>query len=181
MEYAAALATPTIHDAIRDAKRLGDIVRFRFVESVYRHYERLDPLPAGVLPIGDAVCKFNPVYGQGMTVASQEAVLLRRALADGASLDRLSAAFFTETPGLLETPWTSAVIPDFAHPKTRGTRPGNFERLLTFGAALGKLAARDPEVHRMTAEVQNLLRPRSAYRDPALVQRVLDLMQEGQS
>ena len=182
LEYARGLATPTIHDTIRHAKRLGDVARFRFPESVYRHYERLETLPAGVLPIGDAVCRFNPVYGQGMSVASQEAVLLRRVLGDVSAhsvpLDRLVPAFFAETPALLETPWASAVIPDFVHPKTRGTRPDNFEMLLKFGAALSRLAARDPEVHRMTAEVQNLMRPRSAYRDPALVERVLAIMQE---
>jgi len=33
-------------------------------------------------------------------------------------------------------------------------------------------------VHKLTAEVQNLLRPRSAYRDPALVQRVMAIMAE---
>jgi hypothetical protein len=61
-------------------------------------------------------------------------------------------------------------------PETRGQRPADFENTLRFGAALTKLAAEDADVHRLIAEVQNLLRPRSAYSDPALVQRVVAMM-----
>ena len=67
---------------------------------------------------------------------------------------------------------------DFVFPETRGQRPADFEAALKFGIALTRLAAEDAEVHKLTAEVQNLLKPRSAYRDPALVQRVLAKMAE---
>jgi 2-polyprenyl-6-methoxyphenol hydroxylase-like FAD-dependent oxidoreductase len=180
MEYARSLRTQTIHDAIVRAERIGDVARFRFPESVYRHYERLERFPQGLLPIGDAVCRFNPVYGQGMTVAALEAVALRRLLGDASndSLDKLASNFFAEAAAVIETPWAGAAVPDFIHPATRGKRPENFETSIKFGLALSKLAARDPAVHRLTAEVQNLLRPRSAYRDPELVQRVLAVLGE---
>jgi 2-polyprenyl-6-methoxyphenol hydroxylase-like FAD-dependent oxidoreductase len=180
MDYAKSLRTPTIHNAIRHAKRLGDIARFRFSESVLRHYQRLENFPRGVLPIGDAICRFNPIYGQGMSVASQEALALGRLLASRAReqdpLADLAPAYFAEVARLVDTPWAAAAIPDFVHPDTRGERPADLEQTLKFGAALGKLAARDPAVHRLTAEVQHLLKPRSVYQDPLLVQRVLAVM-----
>jgi hypothetical protein len=67
---------------------------------------------------------------------------------------------------------------DFAFPNTRGQRPADFETTLKFGDALTRLAAEDPAVHRLTLEVQQLLKPRSVYRDPTLVQRVLAEMAE---
>ena len=67
---------------------------------------------------------------------------------------------------------------DFAIPDTRGQRPADFETTLKFGIALRRLAAEDPAVHKLTSEVSNLLRPRSVYRDPALLQRVLAKMAE---
>jgi hypothetical protein len=78
---------------------------------------------------------------------------------------------------LIETPWAVATL-DFVFPGTRGQRPMDFENALKFGIALTRLAAEDPDVHKLTAEVQTLLKPRSAYRDPALVQRVLAIMAE---
>jgi 2-polyprenyl-6-methoxyphenol hydroxylase-like FAD-dependent oxidoreductase len=182
MAYVQSLRTPTVYNAIKDAKRLGDIVRFRFPESVYCHYERPETFPRGVLPLGDSICRFNPVHGQGMSVAAQEARALGQLLAARAHetdpLAGLAPAFFAEVSKLIATPWAAAAIPDFVHPDTRGERPANFEQTLKFGIALAKLAARDQAVHKLTAEVQHLLKPRSVYQDPELMQRVLAVMAE---
>ena len=175
--------TSTVYDAIRAAKRLGDIVRYRFPESIHRHYERLETFPSGLLLLGDAVCRFNPVWGQGMSVAAQEAGALGRLLAERAGerdpLDGLARAFFAETAALIVTPWAQAVIPDFIHPKTRGERPADFEQSVRLAMAMTKLAARDPAVHKLTAEVGSLLKPRSVYLNPELGRRVLAVMSEG--
>jgi 2-polyprenyl-6-methoxyphenol hydroxylase-like FAD-dependent oxidoreductase len=180
--YAETLRCPTIHRAIRHARPLGDVVRYGFPASAHRRYDRLEAFPGGLLPLGDAVCRFNPVYGQGMSVAAQEACALRRFLTARANerdpLDGLAAAFLAETDALIETPWAQAAIPDFIHPETRGERPANFEQTLRFGLALTKLMARDPAVHRLAAEVQNLLKPRSVYFEPEFMQRVMAVMAE---
>ena len=176
MAYAKALRTQTIYNAIKQAKRLGEIARFRFNESVLRHYQRLENFPRGVLPIGDAICRFNPIYGQGMSVASQEAVALQRLLARRVPLGELAREYFAEVARIVDTPWAQAAIPDFVHPDTRGERPADLEQTLKFGMALGKLAARDPAVHRLTSEVQHLLKPRSVYQDPELVQKVMAVL-----
>ncbi len=181
LAYARELRTPTIYDAIKRAKRLGDVARYGFPESVRRHFERLEVFPRGLLPVADAVCRFNPVYGQGMSVAAQEACLLRTLLArlagDRDPLAGLAPAFFAEMQALIETPWSVALF-DFVFPETRGQRPADFETTLKFGMALTRLAAEDAAVHRLTAEVQNLLKPRGVYGDPALVKRVLAAMAE---
>jgi 2-polyprenyl-6-methoxyphenol hydroxylase-like FAD-dependent oxidoreductase len=181
LTYARALRTPTIYNAISHAKRLDGVARYGFPESLRRHFERLDAFPRGLLPIGDAICRFNPVYGQGMSVAALEACLLQRLLEDpGKDSDpivALAPTFFAEVQTLIETPWSVAIL-DFVFPDTRGQRPVDFETTLKFGIALTRLAAEDPAVHKLTVEVQHLLRPRSVYRDPALVQRVLAKMAE---
>jgi 2-polyprenyl-6-methoxyphenol hydroxylase-like FAD-dependent oxidoreductase len=182
LTYARGLRTPTVYDAIKQAKRLGEVARFGFPASVWRHFERLEAFPRGLLPFGDGVCRFNPVYGQGMSVAAQEACLLHRLLETRAVKDDplagLAAAFLTEAQALIEGPWAMAAVPDFIHPETRGQRPPDFEGTLKFGLALTRLAARDAAVHKLMLEVQHLLKPRSVYRDPALVQRVLAVMAE---
>ena len=179
LNYARSLRTQTIYNAIRQAKRLDGVARYGFPESARRHFERLDVFPRGLLPTGDAICRFNPAYGQGMSVAALEACLLGRLLQrlgdERDPIASLAPTFFAEVQTLLETPWSVATL-DLALPNTRGQRPADFETTLKFGIALNQLAAEDPAVHKLTAEVQNLLRPRSVYRDPVLVQRVLAMM-----
>jgi 2-polyprenyl-6-methoxyphenol hydroxylase-like FAD-dependent oxidoreductase len=182
MAFIQGFRLPTLYNAIRYAKRVSDIVGYRFSESIHRHYERLETFPSGLLIVGDAVCRFNPVWGQGMSVAAQEACALNRLLASRAGerdpLDGLARAFFAEAATLIATPWAQAAIPDFIHPQTRGERPTDFEQSLRFGMALTKLAARDPAVHKLTAEVGSLLKPRTVYLDPELRQRVMEVMEE---
>jgi 2-polyprenyl-6-methoxyphenol hydroxylase-like FAD-dependent oxidoreductase len=182
LSYVRQLRTPTVYNAIKHAKRVGEIARFGFPASVWRHFERLEAFPHGLLPVGDAICRFNPVYGQGMSVAAQEACLLHRLLGTRAAerdpLGGLAPVFFAEVQALIETPWAMAATPDLVFPQTRGERPPDFESRLNFGRALMQLAARDPGVHKLTTEVQHLLKPRSVYRDPELVRRVMAVMAE---
>ena len=74
-----------------------------------------------------------------------------------------------------KSPWATAET-DFVYPQTRGERPKDFAGRLQYGAALTRLMADDPEVHRTVVEVVNLVRPLSALREPELVDRVMALM-----
>jgi 2-polyprenyl-6-methoxyphenol hydroxylase-like FAD-dependent oxidoreductase len=182
LAFARTLRTATIYNAIRNAKQVREIVRFRFPSSIRRHFERLEFWPRGLIPIGDSICRFNPAFGQGMTVAAQEARMLghllgsRSELAD--PLDGLALAYFAEVQELLEAPWSTAES-DFAYPKTRGNRPPDLDQRFRFGAALTRLAAEDPAVHALVVEVTSLVRPQSALRDPELRSRVNELMTAG--
>jgi 2-polyprenyl-6-methoxyphenol hydroxylase-like FAD-dependent oxidoreductase len=182
LTFAQQLRTPTVYNAIRHAKLVSEIARFGFKGSCWRHFERLQKLPRGLLLFGDAICRFNPIYGQGMSVAALEADVLSRLLtaqsAESDGLAGLAVAFFAESERLIDTPWWTAAIPDFSDPRTEGQRTSDLEDTLKFFAALLKLAAQDAAVHKLFIEVQNLLKPRSAYCDPELVRRVKAVMAE---
>ncbi|WP_063800330.1 FAD-dependent oxidoreductase [Bradyrhizobium lablabi] len=175
MDFVRSLRTPTIYDAVKDACPLTDIVRYQLPCSTRRHFERLESFPTGLLAIGDAFCRFNPVFGQGMSVAAQEAVILDRLLAEDVPEERLARDFFAAIQNTIAAPWGVAVS-DFVYPATRGVRPADFAQRLQYGIALTKLAADDPEVHRLTVEVSQLLKPQAALREPALAARVMALM-----
>src|SRR4051794_16756976 len=76
--------------------------------------------PSGYLVVGDAICSFNPVYGQGMTVAAQQAALLQACLRDG--VDRLARRFFEAAKTAIDAPWDIALGNDLRHPQVKGQR-----------------------------------------------------------
>ena len=76
MAFVKSFRMPTIYNAIRSAKRVGDIARFGMACSVLRAFDRLDRFPRGLVPLGDSVCRLTPINGQGMSVAAQEAHVL---------------------------------------------------------------------------------------------------------
>jgi 2-polyprenyl-6-methoxyphenol hydroxylase-like FAD-dependent oxidoreductase len=177
MAFAKSLASPTLFETIKVARRVGEVVRYRFAASVRRHFQEVMDFPDGLLPFGDAICRLNPAGGQGMTVAAQEARLLRNLLGDraasGQELSGLAAEFFVGLKPVLDTPWGAIAAQDFRFPETRGERPANFETSTRFGAAMLRLAAHDAETHRLWQEVAHLLKPSSVYQDPDFVARVM--------
>jgi 2-polyprenyl-6-methoxyphenol hydroxylase-like FAD-dependent oxidoreductase len=179
MAFAKSFRMPTIYEAIRGAKRVGDIARFGMPCSVRRAFDKLVRFPRGLVPLGDSVCRFPPLQGQGMSVAAQEAHVLAKLLESRRGLnhpiDGLAEAFLAEIQPLLETPWAVAMA-DLVYPQTRGERPPDFEKRLQFTRALMRLAAEDAETDRILSEVRALLRPWSALREPELASRVMSMM-----
>jgi len=176
LAFARQLRTSTVYNAVRNAEIQGEIARFAFPASARRHFERVEAFPRGLLPVADAICCFNPAFGQGMSVAAQEACILRQLLARLSAgvnpLARLAPAFLADIEAVIATPWAVANV-DFVYPQTRGERPADFDGTMKFMAALGRLAAREPPVHKLMTEVRQLLKPLSVYHEPAFAQRVM--------
>ena len=177
--FTRTLRTQTAWEAVRTAKPLTDVARFGFPGSVRRHFHELERWPRGLVPVADSICRFNPLFGQGMSVAAMEAVTLGKLLdARQSSPDPfggLGRDFLVAIQELLEEPWAVAVS-DFAYSHTTGERPPDLAQRLQYSRALFDLAAEDAEVHKLLAEVSQLLKPQSALDEPAIVERVRAVM-----
>ena len=184
LAFAKALPSPRLYELIKDAERIVDITHHRFPTSVWRHYERLQDFPAGFLILGDAICSFNPVYGQGMSSAALQAQALQKILGERAAqargLDGLASAFFPKAAQAISAPWTLAANFDFAYPQTRGERPPGLGEGAGYFAALDSLQAEDINVQRLVTEVFQLTKPISALREEPLLSRILARLQEQQ-
>ena len=126
--------------------------------------------------MADAFCRFNPIHGQGMSVAAKEARLLQEILGRVADapdpIATAQATFMTDVASVIATPWAMSTSADLAFPATRGQRPERFAESRQFEAALFRAAVADPVVHRALVEVSQLLRPFSRLQEPDILRRI---------
>jgi 2-polyprenyl-6-methoxyphenol hydroxylase-like FAD-dependent oxidoreductase len=170
IDWAKSLEAPDIYDVVRQAIPLDDGVIYRFPRSSRRQYERMDRVPAGVLPFGDAICAFNPVYAQGMSVAAIEAEALGRCLAAGT--DGLWRRFLGGIAPAVEGCWAMAAAGDMRYADAPVELPRAAKLAGQYMARLLDAAQRDRVVAEAFQRVTNLVDPPQALRRPRIALRV---------
>jgi 2-polyprenyl-6-methoxyphenol hydroxylase-like FAD-dependent oxidoreductase len=173
-EFAARLPARHIADLIKRAEPAGDLETRKFPAARRRYYERLRRPPAGYVALGDTICSFNPLYGQGMTVATLEAIQLGRCLdRRGESSGAMARDYYAAAAKVIETPWQMATGGDFMYPETVGPKPPGTD-LLNWYARRALLASHvSVPVHRVLLDVQHMLAPPAALLRPGTVARSL--------
>jgi 2-polyprenyl-6-methoxyphenol hydroxylase-like FAD-dependent oxidoreductase len=173
LEYARTLRSPLLAEAIQGGRPTGEIHASRSTANRWRHYEALEDQPPGLLVLGDALCAFNPVYGQGMTVAAMGAQLLGALFAAGRSPDLSPALFQRSLAARLKTVWSMATSEDFRFPTTQGSVPFATRLAHRYLDAVLKAGARDMVVTRTVARVLQLLDPPTNLLRPRVVAQAL--------
>ena len=169
--YAATLPAPAIHQVVRDAEPLSDPLLFRYPVSTRHRYERLHRFPTGYLVFGDAISSFNPVYGQGMTVAAVEALELRTCLAEGTG--GLARRFLRAAARVVDIPWDISVGGDLRFPDVEGPRTPRVRAVNAYLERLHVAAEHDPDVGRAFLRVVNLIDRPERLLAPRVALRVL--------
>jgi 2-polyprenyl-6-methoxyphenol hydroxylase-like FAD-dependent oxidoreductase len=165
------LGAPELLRLTERGELVGEVLRYRFPHSQRRHYERLARFPAGYLVMGDAIASFNPIYGQGMTVAACEALALGEAL--NAGRPGLARRFFRAASRLVDIPWQLAVGADLALPVVPGRRPAPVRLVNAYIGRLQRAAAWDPVVASAFLMVMHLVNPPPTLFAPRILWRVL--------
>ncbi len=178
LDFARSLRSPMLYDAIEGAEPLTPIYGYRRTENRLRHFERLRRWPDRFVVTGDAVCAFNPAYGQGMTVAAQGAQLLERCLCRHQQghpgpmrdLAGLAWTFQRQVAALAATPWLMATGEDLRWASTQGGQSGAVTRLMQrYMDGIVMLATRSPRASRAFMDVWHLVEPPATLVRPALV------------
>jgi 2-polyprenyl-6-methoxyphenol hydroxylase-like FAD-dependent oxidoreductase len=174
-EYAHRLPHPLIGEWLAKAEPESSVFGFRKTANIRRRYDRPGRRPAGFLATGDALCAFNPIYGQGMAVAAMNAVALRRALADPKRTPSTRAV----QKALLDSSkqaWDISAGADKKMPGATGSAMGSRAVDKPVGWYLSRLQQRyagDPVVGAAFRSVLTLTSPMASLFAPAVARAVL--------
>ncbi len=171
LDLAAGFVPAHMVAALRAATPMSDVATFRFLANRRRRYDRLRRFPPGLLVFGDALCSFNPIYGQGMSVAALEALALRDCLRRGDA--RLARRFFRAAAKPIAVAWDMAVGGDLALPYVSGPRPLPVRMVNAYVGRMLVAAAHDPAVAARFLRVSAFVEPPRRLMTAAMMSRVL--------
>ena len=177
LAFAHSLPTPLLAEMIEQSTPLSPIYAYYGNENRLRHYERHFHAPAHFLVVGHAACSLNPTYGQAMTVAALEAVLLDQYFQQPNAIDRLNHRTHHLQQQLAKAhqeAWLVATGADHRYRNTQG-KPINAATWFVnwYWDQVMALVVDQAEVHRTFMEVLHLLKPSIALFHPYIVGQVV--------
>ena len=152
------------HPDIKDAQPLSEPVPHKIPSNLRQRCERLNRFPMGYLVMGVALCSFNPIYAQGMSVAGMEARVLDAYLTQGKM--NLSTRFFKQAGKIIDIPRRTAVGNDLRFPEVEGPRTAMTRFINWYVGKLHHTAHHDAEVSVAFLKVVNLLLPPPSLMHP---------------
>ncbi|MDZ7801805.1 MAG: hypothetical protein U5K81_13590 [Trueperaceae bacterium] len=170
--YARSLWCGDVHAIAAREEPLGEATTASFPANVRRGYDRLRGHPPGFVVLGDAMCAFNPTYGQGMSVATLEAEALAGAL-ERAGTARIGKTFYRAARPIADNAWAQAVDDDLQHPQAAGPRSLRWRLTSAYMARLLPAAHRDPAVGQAFLNVMGMLAAPPSVLRPGVARRVL--------
>jgi 2-polyprenyl-6-methoxyphenol hydroxylase-like FAD-dependent oxidoreductase len=179
LDYARSLSQPDLYEAIKEAEPVTPIAVYKYSANRWRHYERMSRLPEGFIVMGDAVCAFSPVYGQGMSVAALEARTLDTCLREQQSCagnthptsftQRFQRAIARE----IKSAWMLATGEDLRYPETEGHRSLGTHFFSWYLRRVVSRTASHPLVAVAFFQVWHLLKPMESLFEPRILWAVL--------
>jgi 2-polyprenyl-6-methoxyphenol hydroxylase-like FAD-dependent oxidoreductase len=179
MEFARSLARPELYEFIKDLEPIGEIRTHRLPSNLRRCYERMPRLPNSLVVLGDALCSFNPIYGQGMTTAALNALALsrcieeqRRRLPNG-DMTGLSVRFQKQAAGVIANPWLLATAEDMRYPELIDQASPVIRFLHWYTGRVHNISDRDEVSAFRFAQVMNMVRVPWVLFDPRVLWRAI--------
>lgn len=170
-QFARGLTRPELYELMRTAKPLSEIRQYKFPRQRWNRFDRMARLPGGYTVVGDALCSFDPVFGQGITVAAIEAEQLGEHVKARGAFD--SHVFARSCARLIKEPWMLASIEAFRYPGAEGDRPPGLPMLHRILDRVFQRCGTDPVVYRAFLEVMQMQRGPASMMKPQVLYRLL--------
>ena len=163
--------------AVRTGEPLAPVVQHRMPSSQWRRYDKLRRLPDGLLACGDAICSFNPIYGQGMSVAALDAVALRDCLRRGVT--DLPRRYYRAAAKAIGVAWRTGATSDLTFPEVQGRRTPSMRVTNRLVESVLTASESDAVIGTQFFRVTGLLDPPTRLLRPSFLYRVATVNRRG--
>ncbi len=175
LAYIKSLRTPLVYELLARAEPLTEVVQNRTTVNWWKLMHRYDAPLNGLILFGDAVCGFNPSYGQGMTASALAAQSLSATLADykGRIDRRFLRGYYRSQAEFLEEGWVLSTTMDFRWPKTEGKRPAFYGVTRFVARLMEQIVIHDQDMVRTLVPLADFGAKRWSIVTPSFVMRFL--------
>jgi 2-polyprenyl-6-methoxyphenol hydroxylase-like FAD-dependent oxidoreductase len=173
LSFAREYAPAHLLAAVQAGEPIAPVVQHRMPSSQWRRYDKMRRFPHGLLVCGDAICSFNPIYGQGMSVAALDALASRDCLRRGVS--DVAGRYFRATAKSIGVAWQIAAGSDLAFPEVKGRRTPSMCMTSRLVDWIQTACESDALVASQFFRVTNLVDPPARLLHPLFLYRVANI------
>ncbi len=158
-DFAENLSISNVTDFLNKAVAISDIKTYKIPYQVRRRFDLTTNMPEGLLVVGDAHCRFDPVFGQGVSVAAMEAHQLQLLLQGRKQLDKtFTQQFYKKAATIIETPWDMTTTEISRHPQLQRALTTKQKFQLWYTKQIYRLSASNSDIYIRLVRVMNLIR-----------------------
>lgn len=185
LDFARTLPVPDLYNVIKELEPIGPVLVHKLPSNLRRRYETMARFPERLVVLGDALCSFNPIYGQGMTTAALDALALDSCLHEqrntqlNGDLLGLSMRFQKRAAAVIANPWLMATAEDMRYDEFPDPVSPPIRFLHWFTGRVHIISDKDERAALRFTQAMNMLRPPWALFDPRVVWRALTARTNG--
>ena len=173
IDIAKQLPKLDLYHELQDATALSSTSTFRVPNITWRRFDKVSKFPNGLLTIGDTICRIDPFFGQGMSIAVLEALALKKLLANrDRSTQHLVDRFHREVRKIISPIWNMVLTEDFRYPETVGRKPAGLSIQQWYAKNIFLLSSEHKGTYNSFIQVMHLLRPTSTLMHPSIIKNV---------
>ncbi|MEU5476811.1 NAD(P)/FAD-dependent oxidoreductase [Streptomyces mirabilis] len=176
LSFALGLRHPLIGQLLHGLEPVTDVAVDRGTRNRRHYFEKAKGWPEGFVALGDSVATYNPVYGQGMSVAAQGALTVQRELerAGGVRSPGLARRIQRKAAGPVEAAWALATAQDIHYTSAHGQTPSLPERLLSaYSSRLSRTATGSAFMADALTDVTSLRKGATRLMRPAVLRAAM--------
>lgn len=174
LELTRTLPKQDIYHELLNATSLKKPAIYRVPQIKWKRIDKVKGFPNGLLLMGDTICRIDPVFGQGMSIAVLEALALRNILQEQkVSMQQVITSYHKKVARIIAPIWKMVITEVFRYPAITGKKPPELKIQQWYAKQVYLLSIERRDVYDSFIKVMNLVEPITFLMKPKIISSVL--------